>query len=78
MRTLIAKSLIEHSETFQLRRLNVLNTVEIAGASGGNEQEAQSLREVNTGKDFCSNCHQITLVRQGGCNECEAFGFSKC
>ena len=75
----IAKSLIEHSETFPLRRLNVLNTVEIACASEGHEQQqAQSLREVNTGKDFCPNCHQTTLVRHGGCNECEACGFSKC
>lgn len=73
----IAKSLIEHSETFPLRRLNVLNNVEIACASEGHDH-AQSLRDVNTSKDFCPNCHQTTLVRHGGCNECEACGFSKC
>ncbi|MBL0388422.1 adenosylcobalamin-dependent ribonucleoside-diphosphate reductase [Tumebacillus sp. ITR2] len=69
----IAKSLIEHSETFPLRHLDFLKDKEVACAD-----EHKSLRDYNTGKDFCPNCHQHSLVRQGGCNECEACGFSKC
>lgn len=80
----IAKSLIEHSETFPLRHLDFLQAKETACAEdhghahahGNGEQK--SLRDYNTGKDFCPQCHQHSLVRHGGCNECEACGFSKC
>ncbi|TCP53280.1 ribonucleoside-diphosphate reductase class II [Tumebacillus sp. BK434] len=76
----IAKSLIEHSETFPLRHLDEL----LAGkeVACGHDHHAngngKSLREYNVGKDYCPQCHQHTLVRQGGCSECEACGFSKC
>ncbi|KEO81246.1 adenosylcobalamin-dependent ribonucleoside-diphosphate reductase [Tumebacillus flagellatus] len=74
----IAKSLIEHSETFPLRHLDFLKDKEAACADDHAHHEHKSLRDYNTGKDFCPNCHQHSLVRQGGCNECEACGFSKC
>lgn len=70
----IAKALIEHSETFPLRRLNSLETAVTVQLPS----ERISLREFSTGKDLCPNCHQHTLVRHGGCHECEACGFSKC
>lgn len=70
----ISKALIEHSETFPLRRMN---NVEMA-ATVHLPKERISLREFNIGKDWCPNCHQHTLVRHGGCNECEACGYSKC
>ncbi|PWK08362.1 adenosylcobalamin-dependent ribonucleoside-diphosphate reductase [Tumebacillus permanentifrigoris] len=73
----IAKSLIEHSESFPLRHLDFLRDKETACAHEDGEQQ-KSLRDYNTGKDFCPQCHQHSLVRQGGCNECEACGFSKC
>lgn len=69
----IAKSLIEHSETFPLRHLTVLKNREVACTD-----ERKALRDFNTGKDFCPECHQHSLVRHGGCHECEACGFSKC
>jgi ribonucleoside-diphosphate reductase alpha chain len=77
----IAKSLIEHSETFPLRHLDTLlagKEVACCGEANGNGNGRKSLREYNIGKDYCPQCHQHTLVRQGGCNECEACGFSKC
>ncbi|WP_424955065.1 hypothetical protein [Effusibacillus lacus] len=70
----IAKALIEHSETFPLRRLNNLETAATVQLSA----DRVSLRQFNTGKDLCPNCHQHTLVRHGGCHECEACGYSKC
>ncbi|BCJ88266.1 adenosylcobalamin-dependent ribonucleoside-diphosphate reductase [Effusibacillus dendaii] len=70
----IAKALIEHSETFPLRRLNHLETA----ASVQLPTERVSLREFTVGKDLCPNCHQHSLVRHGGCHECEACGYSKC
>ncbi|MCL6516644.1 MAG: ribonucleoside-diphosphate reductase [Alicyclobacillus sp.] len=73
----IAKALIEHSETFPLRKAAFREW-----ASGQEtavaEPERSALREYSVGKDLCPNCHQHTLVRTGGCYECEACGFSKC
>ena len=101
----IAKSLIEHSETFPLREENIRLAAESAAAptpraagsalSGGNAhgegaptvQEApghsggngrKTLREMDVFRDLCPECHQHSLIRQGGCYECEACGFSKC
>lgn len=77
----IAKSLIEHSEAFPLRHLDTLvagHEVACGHEGHGNNGTRKSLREFNVGKDYCPQCHQHTLVRQGGCNECEACGFSKC
>jgi ribonucleoside-diphosphate reductase alpha chain len=71
----IAKALIEHSETFPLRQLNI---TEISCSTESGEGDRLSLREFNTGRDICPQCHQHTLIRQGGCNECEACGYSKC
>lgn len=77
----IAKAMIEHSEAFPLRHIEKLVGEHGGGACcsqpNGNG-ERKSLREFNTGKDYCPQCHQHTLIRQGGCNECEACGFSKC
>jgi ribonucleoside-diphosphate reductase alpha chain len=80
----IAKSLIEHSETFPLRHLEALvkqvvgQEIACASEGAGAKEDRQNLRELNTGKDYCPSCHQHSLVRHGGCNECEACGFSKC
>ncbi len=101
----IAKALIEHSETFPLRKADIIFTPD--GKSDTIEQgdgvvksagdiineglsdevdtllatkrsEKMSLRSYGIGKDLCPNCHQNTLVRTGGCYECEACGYSKC
>ncbi|MCX7570773.1 adenosylcobalamin-dependent ribonucleoside-diphosphate reductase [Tumebacillus sp. DT12] len=76
----IAKALIEHSETFPLRHLEqmVKQVVNKELACTTDAPAQTKLRDLNTGKDYCPNCHQYTLIRQGGCNECEACGFSKC
>jgi len=79
----IAKAMIEHSETFPLRHLEKLvadqnGCCSQAKGNGNGTAEGKSLRDYNTGKDYCPQCHQHTLIRQGGCNECEACGFSKC
>ncbi len=91
----IAKSLIQHSETFPLRQLNNDEMtaalegyqVEMAGdglAVPGGELEAtgatarKTLRDAEVGRDLCPQCHQHSLVRHGGCYECEACGYSKC
>ncbi|HEU4964969.1 MAG TPA: hypothetical protein VFV52_14075 [Bacilli bacterium] len=79
----IAKSLIEHSESFPLRHLKELVKQEVSCAREAvNEAEEapvkKSLRSFHTAKDYCPNCHQHSLVRHGGCSECEACGYSKC
>lgn len=103
----IAKSLIEHSETFPLRHLSMgeisatvaeaqrlgkelsahdLNAEEAShgGASQSNLSDfsavgkASRLRDAEVGRDLCPECHQHSLVRHGGCYECEACGYSKC
>ena len=75
----IAKSLIEHYETFPLRKPN---SVSIHKQGGGGEYAGDdsysTLREHATDRDLCPECHQHTLVRHGGCYECEACGYSKC
>ncbi|MBE3553238.1 MAG: ribonucleoside-diphosphate reductase [Kyrpidia tusciae] len=101
----IAKSLIEHSETFPLRHGGVYHAAASQGdpdtGRGADAEDAsedghgrgtggghgdhghgngngRSLRGFNIGKDLCPNCHRMSLVRQGGCFECEACGYSKC
>lgn len=91
----IAKSLIQHAETFPLRTLGydeMTATVEEwkralrgeeSGAFAGGELEgmgskSSKMRDAEIGRDLCPACHQHTLVRHGGCNECEACGYSKC
>ncbi|GGJ09993.1 ribonucleoside-diphosphate reductase, adenosylcobalamin-dependent [Alicyclobacillus cellulosilyticus] len=73
----IAKSLIEHAETFPLRKAAfrewVLGRENAASAASPSE-----LRAYTSVKDWCPQCHQHTLVRTGGCFECEACGYSKC
>ncbi|WP_029420040.1 adenosylcobalamin-dependent ribonucleoside-diphosphate reductase [Alicyclobacillus macrosporangiidus] len=73
----IAKALIEHSETFPLRKAAFREWA--SGQETATEDvERPALRDYSVGKDLCPNCHQHTLVRTGGCFECEACGFSKC
>ncbi|MDI3256397.1 MAG: LAGLIDADG family homing endonuclease [Kyrpidia sp.] len=79
----IAKSLIEHAETFPLRHPGMYHAAAADGdkGAGGNRNgngNGRSLRSFNVGKDLCPNCHRPSLVRQGGCFECEACGYSKC
>lgn len=92
----IAKSLIQHAETFPLRSLGFdemtataqewkrSNESEIVAYSDtdtmteGGLAKASKLRDAEIGRDLCPACHQHTLVRHGGCNECEACGYSKC
>ncbi|MCY0909825.1 MAG: ribonucleoside-diphosphate reductase, adenosylcobalamin-dependent, partial [Sulfobacillus thermotolerans] len=80
----IAKSLIEHSETFPMRQ-----TAFDEWASGqelaaedleirSQNPNHQALRAYSIAKDWCPECHQHTLIHTGGCYECEACGYSKC
>ncbi|MCL6444348.1 MAG: adenosylcobalamin-dependent ribonucleoside-diphosphate reductase, partial [Alicyclobacillus sp.] len=81
----IAKSLIEHSETFPMRKTAFQEwscgqetaTADKAASSDG-AVERPTLRAYTIAKDLCPNCHQHSLVRTGGCYECEACGYSKC
>lgn len=87
----IAKALIEHSETFPLRKAAFSEwastqeeTATVTHDSGAHAPSdsavpgAASLRSYSIGKDLCPNCHQHSLVHTGGCYECEACGYSKC
>jgi ribonucleoside-diphosphate reductase alpha chain len=86
----IAKSLIEHAETFPMRQSayeewatgQEMVTAESTDAhkthDSHKERERVSLRSYSIAKDLCPNCHQHALVKTGGCYECEACGYSKC
>lgn len=85
----IAKSLIQHAETFPLRSLAVQEftataavEIELLRVDDGDRPRPSTrrsaLRDAEVGKDLCPECHQLTLVRHGGCYECEACGYSKC
>ena len=89
----IAKSLIEHSETFPLRAGHAREWAATASHASGaavDEEAAdameagnvgngrRTLRDMDVFRDLCPQCHQHSLIRQGGCYECEACGFSKC
>jgi ribonucleotide reductase alpha subunit len=87
----IAKALIEHSESFPLRGnvelLDESGEVEFGDSSDGmlmmsldvhSTHTHSHLRDMAVDKDLCPECHQHTLVRHGGCYECEACGYSKC
>lgn len=78
----IAKSLVEHSETFPLRQDSFhewASGQELAtSALAENTEPKPGLRAYSIAKDWCPNCHQHTLIRHGGCFECEACGYSKC
>ncbi len=82
----IAKSLIEHAETFPLRQIHLDPSVYDHAETFAQDQAVtfeqndrlQTLRDAEVGRDLCPNCHQLSLVRHGGCNECEACGYSKC
>jgi len=73
----IAKSLIEHSETFPLRKA-AFNEWAFGQETSTIDSERPVLRSYSVAKDLCPNCHQHSLVRTGGCHECEACGYSKC
>ncbi len=82
----IAKSLIEHAETFPLRQIHdkVWSvaadqvSVSLDSSHAKQNERTQALHDAEIGRDICPQCHQLTLVRHGGCNECEACGYSKC
>ncbi|WAH44012.1 adenosylcobalamin-dependent ribonucleoside-diphosphate reductase [Alicyclobacillus fastidiosus] len=78
----IAKSIIEHAETFPMRQAayeqwasgqETATTESTEGPVG-----RKTLRSYSVEKDLCPNCHQNSLVHTGGCYECEACGYSKC
>ncbi|CAM3810725.1 adenosylcobalamin-dependent ribonucleoside-diphosphate reductase [Alicyclobacillus pomorum] len=73
----IAKALIEHSETFPMRKA-AFNEWASSQETAAEEPERPTLRNYSIAKDLCPNCHQTSLVRTGGCYECEACGYSKC
>ncbi len=74
----IAKSLIEHSETFPMRKSTFGEWAASGQEIATDELGRASLRPYSVGKDLCPNCHQHALVKTGGCYECEACGYSKC
>lgn len=75
----IAKALIEHSETFPMRK-SAYSEWAVTGQEMATKEEAPRpvLRDYSVEKDLCPSCHQNSLVRTGGCYECEACGYSKC
>lgn len=75
----IAKSLVEHSETFTMRK-NAFQEWSTGQETATNDEINQrpALHSFTVAKDLCPNCHQHSLVRTGGCHECEACGYSKC
>lgn len=75
----IAKALIEHSETFPMRKAAYSEWAATGQETVTKETTIRpTLREFSVAKDLCPNCHQNSLVRTGGCYECEACGYSKC
>jgi len=91
----IAKALIEHSETFPMRKSAFQEWAsgqETAGMDESTDRGATQPRHAQLGghgpvgglrgysveRDLCPNCHQHSLIRTGGCHECEACGYSKC
>ncbi len=88
----IAKSLIEHYETFPMRNVAPVEESTPSMQKYVSDADApdlptttlypsegrSALRELAVDKDLCPECHQHTLVRHGGCYECEACGYSKC
>ena len=78
----IAKALIEHSETFPMRKTAYSEWAATTGQETATtvkeEVERPALRTFSVEKDLCPSCHQHSLVRTGGCYECEACGYSKC
>ncbi|MCL6593688.1 MAG: adenosylcobalamin-dependent ribonucleoside-diphosphate reductase, partial [Alicyclobacillus sp.] len=76
----IAKALIEHSETFPLRKTAFREwaTGAASAEQGTHVADRPVLRDYTVAKDLCPNCHQHGLVRSGGCFECVACGFSMC
>ncbi|QQE77128.1 adenosylcobalamin-dependent ribonucleoside-diphosphate reductase [Alicyclobacillus sp. SO9] len=79
----IAKALIEHSETFPMRK-SAFQEWASGQESATIETQAQeetkplALRSFSVEKDLCPNCHQHSFIHTGGCYECEACGYSKC
>ena len=75
----IAKALIEHSETFPMRKaaFDEWATGQETATSEA-PVERPTLRSYSIAKDLCPSCHQHSLIRTGGCFECEACGYSKC
>ncbi|WP_067617395.1 adenosylcobalamin-dependent ribonucleoside-diphosphate reductase [Alicyclobacillus acidiphilus] len=77
----IAKALIEHAETFPMRQVAYREWAsgqETASVESTPTPEQNTLRSYSIAKDWCPECHQHSLIRTGGCYECEACGYSKC
>ena len=75
----VAKALVEHAETFPLRKLKEQAAIEVNVVEEEKKGKPESsLRKASIQRDLCPNCQQMTLIRHGGCNECEACGYSKC
>lgn len=82
----IAKALIEHAETFPLRHLSIENSKDVSDeklekkepVAAGVKEEKQDLRKASASLDLCPECGQMSLMSQGGCNECTNCGYSKC
>jgi ribonucleoside-diphosphate reductase alpha chain len=73
----IAKALIEHSETFPMRKAAFQEWAS-GQETAAEDNDRPTLRSYSIAKDLCPNCHQHSFVRTGGCYECEACGYSKC
>ncbi|MFD1678158.1 adenosylcobalamin-dependent ribonucleoside-diphosphate reductase [Alicyclobacillus fodiniaquatilis] len=78
----IAKSLIEHAETFPLRQAAFSEWASgqetVTAPTDASGEARVTLRSYSVAKDWCPECHQHALVHTGGCYECEACGYSKC
>lgn len=74
----IAKALIEHSETFSMRKAAFQEWASGEETVAPEEEDKLALRNFTMAKDLCPNCHQHSFVHTGGCYECEACGYSKC
>lgn len=78
----IAKALIEHAEMFPLRQMKVPHT-QVSETSEETKEAAadetiSNLRKATITRDYCPECGLMALVNEGGCNKCEACGYSKC
>ncbi len=84
----IAKSLIQHAETFPVRKAAMVewasgeevstSSPDVPDPTRNTPNANVGLRSYTVAKDLCPNCHQNSLVHTGGCYECEACGYSKC
>lgn len=83
----ISKAIIEHSENFPLRHgmeqkefEEMIKKDETSNAKPVEKdiKKMSNIRRASVKRDICPNCQEMTLVNNGGCNECSACGYSKC